>query len=329
MADLQRSAGHYYPEFGELKNIRIVGHTPKADTFIYDVVMDFTGGSQRLAAKVYRSRGKQSAMGLARAENENLREIYTIFAQKQLSGVPRPIADFSSVGAVVAEKFPGTPLQSIIMKTALLPGYVENGTLRLAATRVGHWLRNFHRATADMPEPFDTPKLLQELEKLCANCRGEGLDDAAIRTIMGGAQKSLAGGKKAMPSSAVLNDFTPLSVIIGEEGVGIAEFAKMKSRAISLYDVAHFLACIEALEKYPFCNRVVTGQVQDNFLEAYGVNNTEANVLRVLKMRELLTMFAQGRVGAKESAVRKKVMWANVMKRFIQQAAQRALAPAA
>jgi hypothetical protein len=40
-------------------------------------------------------------------------------------------------------------------------------------------------------------------------------------------------------------------------------------------------------------------------------------------------MFAQGRAGAKESAVRKKVMWANVMKKFIQQAAQRAMAPAA
>ena len=51
--------------------------------------------------------------------------------------------------------------------------------------------------------------------------------------------------------------------------------------------------------------------------------------MRVLKMRELLAMFAQGRVGAKESAVRKKVMWANVMKRLIQQTAQRNLAPAA
>jgi len=39
-------------------------------------------------------------------------------------------------------------------------------------------------------------------------------------------------------------------------------------------------------------------------------------------------MFARGR-GVKESAVRKKVMWATVMKRFIHQAAQRSMAPAA
>ena len=48
----------------------------------------------------------------------------------------------------------------------------------------------------------------------------------------------------------------------------------------------------------------------------------------MLKMKALLGMFAQGR-GIKESAVRKKVMWATVMKRFIQQAAHRSLAPAA
>jgi hypothetical protein len=92
--------------------------------------------------------------------------------------------------------------------------------------------------------------------------------------------------------------------------------------------VALFLASVEALEKYPFCNRGITSQVQQEFLSAYGVTPAEEAVLRVLKMKALLAMFAQGR-GVKESAVRKKVMWATVMKRFIQHAAQRSLAPAA
>ena len=120
----------------------------------------------------------------------------------------------------------------------------------------------------------------------------------------------------------MLNDFTPLNVVSGE-GISINEFAKMKSRGVALNDAAQFLACIEALEKYPFCNRSITTQVQDNFIEAYGVTGSEYAILRVLKMRALLGMFAQGRNTGKESAVRKKVMWATVMKRFIQQAAQR------
>jgi len=85
---------------------------------------------------------------------------------------------------------------------------------------------------------------------------------------------------------------------------------------------------VEALEKYPFCNRAITSQVQGEFLDAYGISPAEMGVLRVMKMRALLSMFAQGRRG-KESALRKKVMWATVMKRFIQQAAERSLAPAA
>ena len=102
----------------------------------------------------------------------------------------------------------------------------------------------------------------------------------------------------------------------------------MKRRGNSFEDVAMFLAAVEALEKYPFCNRKITSQIQENFLDAYGVSQAEAAVLRVLKMKTLLGMFAQGR-NVKESAVRKKVMWANVMKKFIGQAAQRSLAPVA
>ena len=131
-----------------------------------------------------------------------------------------------------------------------------------------------------------------------------------------------------LPCSAVLCDFTPLNVVVMESGIGFSDFARMTTRGNSYQDVATFLACVEALEKYPFCNRNITAQVQDEFLNAYGASAQEQALLRVLKMKALLGMFAQGRT-VKESAVRKKVMWATVMKRFIQQAAERSMAPAA
>jgi hypothetical protein len=330
VAELKNSAREYYPERGELRNVRIVGHTPKNDHYIYDTVVDFTDGSERLAAKVYRPNrcGPQGARALARQEAKNLQHVFGIFQRRKLTGVPRPIGDFTELGAVVTEKLSGLPLQSIIMKAALLPGYADRGTLQVAARKTGEWLRSFHRATADMPSPFDAEALLAELEKLCSNCKGEGLDDRAIRTILSGAEAILARARKSLPCTVVLNDFTPLNVIVGEQGIGINDYARMNLRGTSFYDVAQFLAAVEALEKYPFCNRAITSQVQDEFLSAYGVNGSEEAILRVLKMRALLGMFAQGRTG-KESALRKKVMWATVMKRFIQQAAQRSLAPAA
>ncbi len=330
VADLRASGAAYYPQHTELRNVRIVGHTPKTDHYIYEIVIDFANASERVAAKVYRPSkcGSQGARGFAKSELDSLTHVHNVAQKKKLGGVPRPIGNYAELGAVVAEKINGLPLQSIIMKAALLPGYADAGTLTLAADKAGEWLRNFHRATSDMPAPFDGQSLLQELEKLCVNCRGEGLDDMAVRTILSGAKNILARAKKTLPCSCVLNDFTPLNVVIGEQGIGVSDYAKMSRRGTSFHDLAVFLASVEALEKYPFCNRSITSEVQRRFLDAYGVSQSEQGILRVLKMKALLGMFAQGR-NVKESAVRKKVMWATVMKRFIQQAAQRSLAPAA
>lgn len=329
IAELRRTGATYYPERNELRNVRVVGHTPKNDHYIYDIVIDFADGSERLAAKVYRASkcGQQGARNLAQTETGNLFTVYDVFQKHGMSGVPRPVGDFTAFGAVVSEKFNGFPLQSIIMKAALLPGYAEHGNLADAARLTGLWLRNFHQSTREEPIAFDPTVLMKEFEKLCENCKGSGLDDQAIRMILSGARGILDRCGRTLPSSAVLNDFTPLNVVIGD-GVSISDYARMTLRGSSFTDVAQFMACVEALEKYPFCNRNITTQVQDEFMDAYGVSDTEAEILRVLKMKALLGMFAQGR-NVKESAIRKKVMWATVMKRFIQQAAQRSLAPAA
>lgn len=329
-AKLRESASRDYPTHGELRNVRIVGHTPKTDHYIYDIVIDFADGSERVAARVYRAgkSGAHSPKAQARTESENLNRVHAIFEKRGLGGVPRPLGDFADLGAVVSEKFSGVPFQSVIMKAALLPGYDAHGSIGVAARKAGEWLRGFHRATADSQVPFDSQQVFADLEKVCQSCRGEGLEENAIRVILSGARSILALTRKSMPASAVLNDFTPLNVIVGEKGIGVCDFARMSQRGISAHDVANFLACIEALEKYPFCNRGITGEVQQEFCDGYGVSASDQAILRVLKMKILLGMFAQGRT-VKESAMRKKVMWATVMKRFIQQAANRSLAPAA
>src|SRR5437868_1071817 len=216
VAGLRTTVPGAYPERGELRNVRVVGHTPKTDHYIYDVVVDFAQGNERIAAKVYRASkcGSGGAVKMARAESANLNRVYELFSNRNLSGVPRPMGDFSHLGAVAAEKFSGLPLQSIIMKAALLPGYADRGVLAVAARAAGEWLRNFHKVTADSTEPFDGDGLLEEIAQLCASCKGEGLDDASVRMIVEGARSTLGRGKKALPASAVLCDFTPLNVVV-------------------------------------------------------------------------------------------------------------------
>lgn len=330
LADLRTHAAEYYPRHGELRNVRIVGHTPKNDHFIYDASVEFGEANERVAIKVYRSsKCGGNAKGVARQETANLEFVnQTVVARKKLDGIPRVLGDYSDAGAVVTDKIAGLPVQSIIMKAALLPGFADNGSIALVAERAGEWLRTFHKATADAPQPFDSAALINSLEKLCQSCLEEGLDQNSINLILSGAKNALARTRKSLPSSAVLADFTPLNVIVTENGVGFCDFARMKRRGNSFEDLAAFLASVEALEKYPFCNRKITAQIQENFLNAYNISQADAAVLRVFKMKALLGMFAQGRT-VKESALRKKVMWANVMKKFIHQAAQRSMSPAA
>jgi hypothetical protein len=307
-----------------------VGHTPKTDHFIYDLVADFPSGSERLSAKLYRVSkcGQAGARNLAAAEIEHLRTVWGIAQAKRLAGIPRPIEDFSSLGAVVSEKLVGIPLQSIIMKAALLPGYAGQGLLQNAATASGTWLRSFQRVTAQPPKPLDGDALQIELEKLCHSCKGEGLDDDSVRKILSGTRAILDHSRRPLTNSAVLNEFNPLNIIVLDDGVGFSDFARMEESGSSYTDPATFLASVEALEKYPFCNRTITTEVQENFLDAYGATEQEREILQVVKMKVLLSMFAAGRT-VKESAVRKKVMWANVMKKFIQAAADRSMPNAA
>ena len=67
----------------------------------------------------------------------------------------------------------------------------DNASLRDGATKAGAWLRNFHGLTSDAPQIFDPQELLSQLETLCLNCRGEGLDDDAIQMILTGAKNLL------------------------------------------------------------------------------------------------------------------------------------------
>ena len=324
---LRNSGSQYFPGTPEVKAARVVGHTPKPDYYIYEIVLDLPDRSERVNAKIYRGRSR-SAQQLARTETDNLGFVHEISERRKLRGVPRPLGDFAQLAAVVSTKIHGLPLQSIIMKVALLPDNGNHRLLESASRQAGEWLQNFHKATAGPPTAVDSDSVLAEMEGLCAKAEKDGLPAESTASILSNARSAFHKHRRPLRSSCQLQDFVPLNVLIAEDGVGFCEFAGLLRQGHSLLDAATFLATVEVLEKYPFCNRDLTTLVQDAFLQAYGVSAQEQPVLDALKMKVLLQMFLQGRV-IKESADRKKVMWANVMKRFLQRAAERSAARAA
>jgi hypothetical protein len=326
---LRDSSGRYFPQHRELKAVRVVGHTPKSDHYIHEIVLDFADGNERVNAKVYRPGkcGTRTAEEVAREENRNLQQVQQIAEKHELTGIPRQVDDFGEMGAVVSTKVSGLPLQSIILKAALLPGQTNAASLEAAAARAGEWLQRFHHAGAETPAALNADALMVEMDKLCREAERQGLSGDCTKAIRSHSGEAFAAQKRPLRSAAVLNNFVPLNVLVCDDTIGFCEFANL-SRGICLQDAAVFLAAVEVLEKYPFCGRDVTTQVQRGFLDAYGASPQEQQLLAVLKMKVLLQTFAQGRL-VKGSGVRKQVMWANVMKRFLQQATQRSLVPAA
>jgi len=328
IADLREIMGTRYPHRGELGKLRLLRHTPKKDYIAYDLCADFGDGTERLVAKVYRpDRCRGIAKSIAQIETANLQHVHRIIRSKKLSGVPCLLGNFSEQCVVVTSKICGLPLQPMIMKAALLPEYADGKSLALAASRAGKWLRSFHRATADLPEPFDGDGLMSHLVMLCEDCRAQGLDLASVRLILERAQRVLSHCSKALPSSAVLSNFTPLNVIVTGESAGFSDFSKMKYRGNSLEDVAMFMAAADFLEKYPFCTRRIVSQIREGFLDAYGIVASSVGTVDVLTMKIFLEMLMQGRRGGTGTA--KNAMWSNVTRNLIHQFVQRPLAPIA
>ena len=205
---------------------------------------------------------------MARKEAQNLQFASHTADKRNLTGVPRPVGDFTNLGAVVSTKVSGLPLQSIIMKAALLPDNGNGHLLEGAAKQAGEWLQQFHKATNGIPIPLDVDSEMSEFEKLCAKARKEGLPSDSTDAILASAKNVLSKHKKPLRSSAVLQDFVPLNVLIAEDGVGFCEFANLSQQGPSLYDAAMFWQQLKCLEKYPFCNRNITSLVQDAFVEA-------------------------------------------------------------
>jgi hypothetical protein len=329
-AEIQSAAAEWYPGKGDAKAVRLVARTPRRNHHVHELVIEFEQDQERVAVKLYRGgrRGAAEARRVAEAETEHLRAMWEVAQACGLEGIPRPLGDFSARGAVVSEKLVGVPLQSMILKAALLPGYAGRGLLQRAAASSGAWLRAMQDATRREVSPLDAGMLLREVEQLCERCRSEGLDADSIDKIVAATRATLARAQTPMPNAAVLHEFTPLHIVVMEEGVGFTEFAQLEERGSVYTDPASFLAAVEVLEKYPFCDHTIITEIEERFLEAYGASELERAMLGMFKMKFLLAMFAAGRVG-RESAARKKVMWANVMKKFIQTVADRAMPDAA
>ena len=182
----------------ELRNVRVVGHTPKTDHYIYDIVIDFADSSERVAAKVYRSTSQRPGETSSLLPSSAIFATCTRLPKKKISPAYRVHwANSASPGIVVAEKLNGLPLQSIVMKAALLPGYSDHSLVAVCCPFCRRLVEALsHAPPAEGDAPFDGAAMQKDLEHLCANCKGEGLDDESIGIILDGTRRHSRQGQE-------------------------------------------------------------------------------------------------------------------------------------
>ena len=137
--EIRNSAAEWYPGKGEARAVRVVSRTPRNGHYVYELAVEFNQQAERVAVKLYRAGriAAGDARKVAAAEYSHLRRLWEMAREQELEGIPRPLGDFSSRGAVANEKLVGVPLQSMILKAALIPGYAEVGQLQDAAAASG------------------------------------------------------------------------------------------------------------------------------------------------------------------------------------------------
>lgn len=174
VGDLRSSGSTYFPQYSDVKAVRVVGHTPKPDHYTYEIVVDFTDGSERVNAKLYRGKsGSRAHQDQAKQEAQNLHFAHQTASKRKLNGVSGPVGDYAELGAVVSTKVNGLPLQSIIMKAALLPDGGNHALLESSAKQAGEWLQQFHKATAGIPTAVDVDGVMAEIyEAVCQGSQG-------------------------------------------------------------------------------------------------------------------------------------------------------------
>jgi hypothetical protein len=228
------------------------------------------GPSHRLVVKFAPIYGEHRE---GQAEYANLR---TMWARTERSGhlhVPRPLAYWEDVNALVTEYRPGNRFSRRILSSASWfapPG--RRASLARTAVQCGEWLRAYHDATAHGEGPAIDERFLAIVRRDMARlpARGSlGRLGGAMRAVLEGAVEKLSG--RMVPVAVRHGDFSPDNVHL--DGEGICVFDLSHHQVAPVYsDIAFYLVALDTMNPYPrhplFDRRVARG-LEGPFLSGY------------------------------------------------------------
>lgn len=227
--------------------------TPRQDHQVFDILVSFVGGGERLSGKVY-LKDRQDVYEAM----ENIRRAG--FGSGEEFSIPRPVAYLRSLRLLLQEWVEGTQAKKIFKLG-------DEGQRVAAAEASARWLARFH-ALAPLAGPVSDVKTYLDIAE--RKCR---IISEADGQWVGRCEELLERLRAAAPSpsahmSASHGDYCELQVILAAGRTAVVDWDEYDV-ADPTRDVAHFMVCLERLGGMHLgSNRALEGSA-DVFLKTY------------------------------------------------------------
>jgi tRNA A-37 threonylcarbamoyl transferase component Bud32 len=230
-------------------------------------------------------------------EHRALVECTRIFREAPTLRVPRPVACFPDLQAVVMEKVAGRLLSDAVREARFWPRPATVERIAHACRLCGQWLRRLQdasRATAPAASLDLVGRCEAPLAKLAAAPAGMVSREfvASVRAHVLGLWRRLEG--REVPVAATHGGLAPYNVVLAPDGhsVTVIDFASFRIDAVE-FDYLKFRDRLEMLAQGPFFRRRVIERLTRAFDEGYGARaDEESPVSRLLSLRLVLDQMA-------------------------------------
>lgn len=253
-------------------------------------------GSDEIVLKLYHA----CAPERRQAEFDDLCRVYEALSSRQMTAVsvPRPIAAFADLGAILTVRAPGVCAGGVIRAACRRHGNPQLlAAMAALCTRMGNWLREFqrvgggrmagqsprHLATRDDFVAYVDERLLQ-LTQLRPGI------DRAVRTLAVEHLRRLLATVDAEHFAQVTwshADFGPHNVLVDGEVLTVLDFELRPEHPY--FDVSYFIESLAGL-RTPFADPDRLSRLETAFLTSYGTPLHPA-LLHAFRLRHLVCSY--------------------------------------
>ncbi len=260
------------------------------------------GQTTRVYVKVFRPRqpGADELAFMARRVASDFAmtmRLYEHMAAHPELSVPRPVACYPDLLALVTEAVEGLSLSDVIERDARFrvpPSRRE--PLEAALRRVARWLHVF-QAAAPQDESLSLAEYCDyidiRLRRLVAH-RAFPFTDADRQVVLDGIAHQWARiPELALRRVLVHADLAPGNVLVRPDGVAVIDFA-MSSTGSRLHDITHLFLQLDLLRAKPVFRPATVSALQQALLEAFDPGLTPSDPLFQLMLLQHVVCHASG-----------------------------------